>query len=85
MPWRVTREELLGIPAEAAVLPVEITMSPCAAPVCAELVRAGGEELRRTLASVPYLPVGRACAVDCGSLPYRRLILAAALADGQGQ
>ena len=78
MPWRVTREELLGIPTEAAVLPVEITMSPSAAPVCAELVRAGGEELCRALERVPYLPVGRACAVDCGSLPYRRLILAAA-------
>ncbi len=78
MGWHVTTEELLAVPADAAVLPVEINMAPGGASVCAALVEAGGDALRRTIRQCAYLPVGKACAVRCERLPFGVLILAAA-------
>lgn len=77
MPYRITRESILSVEADAAVLGLEMTMDPAESPVCAQLAAAGGDLLREAIAQLRFLPVGSAAAVDCTALPFGCLILTA--------
>ena len=77
MPYRFTREDILSVETDAAVLGLEMTMHPAGSPACAQLAAAGGDALREAIARLRFLPVGSAAAVDCASLPFGCLILTA--------
>ena len=78
MSYTVTQQSILSAEADAAVLCVENPMVPSDGAVNQALARAGGEELLAALRLKRFLPVGRACAVEPGALPFRRLLVAAA-------
>ncbi len=75
MAYRVTREDILQISAEAAVLPLEMTGRPTEGAAALRLAEAGGERLQAALRAAKYLPVGSAAALEPGGLPFSRLIV----------
>ena len=78
MSYRVVKEDILSISADAAVLSVEISLNAAEGPVCARLEQAGGEALKEALRGIGFLPVGSAGAITVESLPFDHLILTAA-------
>ena len=77
MSYTVTENDILSIPADGAVLALEMTGRVALGPAGDRLLRAGGEALARSLKGKPFLSVGKAVAVDPGGLPFGRLILTA--------
>lgn len=75
MAYRVTREDLLQIPADAAVLPLEMTGRPTEGQAAQRLRAEGGEALERALRAKKFLPVGSAALLDPCGLPWPRLIV----------
>ena len=75
MSYRVTREPILQLSADAAVLGLELTQSPAESTACQALAAAGGEALRRALGRQKYIPLGAAAALEGEGLPFRHLIL----------
>ena len=75
MSYRVTREPILRLSADAAVLGLELTQSPAESTACQALAAAGGEALRRALGRQKYIPLGAAAALEGEGLPFRHLIL----------
>ena len=73
----VTTEDILSVPADAAVLGVEITLRSSDGRVCRRLEEAGGEELRLALKKQRFLPVGSAFAAGSCGLPFQHLIATA--------
>lgn len=78
MSYTVTQESILSVEADAAVLCIENPMVPSDGDVNQSLAEAGGEGLLLALRKKRFLPVGRACAVEPGALPFRHLLIAAA-------
>lgn len=77
MSCTVTRESILSLSADAAVLPLEMTGRPTEGPAAQALVRAGGEPLLGALRRRKFLAVGSAAALESEGLPFSRLILTA--------
>jgi len=77
MSWTVTQEDILSIQADAAVLPLEITMGINFGPVSRRLGDAGGEALRLAIRQAGFIPAGSARAAEAAGLPFRHLLLAA--------
>ena len=69
----VTLDDILSVPAEAAVLPLEMTGRPTEGRAAQRLAQAGGEGLRRAVHSLKFLPVGSAAALETERLRHRRL------------
>lgn len=78
MSYRVTREDILSLQADAAALSVEISLDVSDTPVCRVLATAGGEALRAAIRKKRFLPVGSAAEVEPCGLPFARLFAAAA-------
>ncbi len=78
MSYTVTRDDILNIEAEAAVVCVEISLTASDAPSCRRLSEAGGEELASAIRRQGFLPVGSCAAVEIPALPYRQILLCAA-------
>jgi O-acetyl-ADP-ribose deacetylase (regulator of RNase III) len=77
MSYTVTENDILSIPADGAVLALEMTGRVALGPAGDRLARAGGETLRQAIRKAGFVSVGRAAALeDCG-LPFGRLILTA--------
>ena len=67
MAYRVTREDILGIEARGAVLPLEMSGRPTEGRAAQRLAAAGGVPLRRGLRRLGFLAVGSAARVEiCG-------------------
>ena len=77
MSYTVTREDILNIEAEAAVVCVEISLTASDAPSCRRLSEAGGEELAAAIRRQGFLPVGSCAAAEIRALPCRRVLLCA--------
>ena len=77
MSYTVTREDILSLRADAAVLCVENKMVVAESAVCVRLAEAGGEALRAALRRKKFLPVGSADALGEDVQPLPRLILVA--------
>lgn len=77
MSYTVTREDILSLRADAAVLCVENKMVVAESAVCVRLAEAGGEALRAALRRKKFLPVGSADALGEDVRPLPRLILVA--------
>lgn len=78
MSFTVTQQSILSVEADAAVLCIENPMVPSDGAVNQALAFAGGEALLSELRKKRFLPVGCACAVESGALPFRHLLVAAA-------
>jgi len=76
MSYIVTQENILSIPADAAVVSLQQTMGYCGEPVSHSLSEAGGDVLRGAVRQLRFLPVGSARAVDVPALPFQKIILA---------
>ncbi len=77
MSYTVTRQDILTVQADAAVLCVENKMVVAESMVSERLAEAGGEEFRRILRKKQFLPVGNADALDTAVGPFSAIILAA--------
>lgn len=77
MPYTVTENDILTIPAQAAVLALEMTGRVAMGPVGDRMARAGGETLKSALREAKFLSVGRAAVLEPCGLPFERLILTA--------
>ena len=77
MPYFVTREDILSLRADAAVLPLEMTGRPTEGRAAQALEKAGGEELRAALRRKGFLPVGSAALLGPCGLPFEKLIVTA--------
>ena len=64
MAYSVTREDILGIEAQGAVLPLEMTGRPTEGRAAQRLAAAGGVPLRRGLRRLGFLAVGSAARVE---------------------
>ena len=71
----VTLDDILTVPAEAAVLPLEMTGRPTEGRAAQRLAQAGGDALRRALRSLKFLPVGSAAALEAEGLPFGHVIV----------
>ena len=71
----VTLDDILSVPAEAAVLPLEMTGRPTEGRAAQRLAQAGGEGLRRAVHSRKFLPVGSAAALETEGLPFGHVIV----------
>ena len=71
----VTLDDILTVPAEAAVLPLEMTGRPTEGRAAQRLAQAGGEGLRRAVHSLKFLPVGSAAALETEGLPFGHVIV----------
>ena len=78
MSYTVTREDILNIEADAAVVCVEISLTASDAPSCRRLSDAGGEELAEAIRSRGFLPVGSCAPAEIKALPFRQTLLCAA-------
>ena len=78
MSFTIMQKSILSVEADAAVLCIENPMVPSDGAVNQTLAQAGGEALLRALRDKRFLPVGRACAVEPGALPFRHLLAVAA-------
>lgn len=74
MSYIVTREDVFSVSADAAVVCIENTMILSQDAVSQKLGACGGAALREALRQKRFLPVGRACAVDAGALPFRCIL-----------
>ncbi len=77
MPFSVTKDDVLSISADAAVICVEISGSVSGVPSSERLAEAGGAALRDSLRRQKFLPVGSAAAAEPCGLPFRSLIRSA--------
>ena len=75
MACTVTREDILRIQADAAVLPLEMTGRPTEGLAARRLTEAGGAALEAGLHRLKFLPVGSAALLDGCGLPFERLIV----------
>ena len=73
MSYIVSREDILSVSADAAVICIENTMTLCEDPVSQRLGVSGGEALLARLKEKRFLSVGRAWPFDAGNLPFRWL------------
>lgn len=73
MSFIITREDILSVSADAAVICIENTMAVCEDPVSQRLGVSGGEALLARLKEKRFLSVGRAWPFDAGDLPFRYL------------
>ena len=78
MSYSLTQSDILAVRADAAVLSLEITMGISDGAACAQLARAGGEQLRQVMKQQHFIPVGSAVAAEMEGLPFPYLILTAA-------
>ena len=77
MSYTVTENDILTIPAQGAVLALEMTGRVAMGPVGDRMARAGGEALKSALRAAKFVSVGRAAAMEGCGLPFERLILTA--------
>ena len=77
MAYRITRDPILSVEAEAAVLCVENRMAVTDSHACRQLAEAGGEAFHCVLREEKFLPVGSARAVGAGIGAFRNVILVA--------
>lgn len=77
MAYTVIQGDILSVPADAAVLALEMTGNISTAPSMQSLVQAGGDALRSALRGRKFLPVGSAAEAAAAGLPWPRLILTA--------
>ncbi len=77
MAYSVTREDILSLRAEAAVLPLEMTGRPTEGRAAQRLAEAGGEALQTALRGLRFLPVGSAAVLEPCGLPFEKLIVTA--------
>ena len=77
MSYTVTENDILSIPAQGAVLALEMTGRVALGPVGDRMARAGGETLKSALRAAKFVSVGRAAAMEGCGLPFERLILTA--------
>lgn len=75
MSFRVTQEDILSIPADAAAIGLEMTMRIAAGPSCQRIADAGGEALRAAVRRVRFIPLGSAAEAEVSALPFRHLLL----------
>ena len=73
----VTREDILSVQADAAVLGLEMTMRVAENPVGLRLEEAGGEALRDAIRRQRFIAVGSAAAVGSCGLPFEQVLLTA--------
>ena len=78
MPYTVTRQNILTLEADAAVVSVENPMVIADGPVNEAIARSGGEALRLALREKRFLPVGSSFALESCGLPFKRLLVTAA-------
>ena len=78
MSYTVTQENILTIPADGAVLAVEIGLESARWPSCLTLEKAGGEGLSRMLREKRFLSVGSAVEAEPFDLPWPHLFLTCA-------
>ena len=71
----VTLDDILSVPAEAAVLPLEMTGRPTEGRAAQRLARAGGDALRRAVRRLKVRPVGSAAALEAEGLPFGHVIV----------
>ena len=74
MSYSVTREEIMKIAADCAVLPLEMTGAPTEGRAAQSLYRAGGDALHTALRKLHFLPVGSAAALEAEGLAFPHLI-----------
>ena len=77
MAYTVTTKDILSLPADAAVLPLEMTGAPTEGRTAQALVAACGEGLRPAIREAGFLAVGSAERLVCPGLPFRHLIATA--------
>ena len=75
MSYLVTTDDILSVPADAAVLGLEYTMRFAQGSAFSRLIEAGGEALQTEKQKIRFLPAGRAAVIGSGSLPYKGLLL----------
>ena len=73
----VSLDDLLSLPAEAAVLPLEMTGRPTEGRAAQRLAQVGGDALRQAVRSLKFLPVGSAEALEIPGLPFGHVIATA--------
>ncbi len=78
MPYSVTREDILSVPAEAVVVCVDNPMVITGGEASRRILEAGGELLQKTVKEKRFLRVGDAVDITPCGLPYERIILCAA-------
>lgn len=71
MPYSVTEQDILSVPADAAVICIENCMEVSEDTPSQRLAEAGGEAFLSALRERRFLSVGRACAVSPCALPFR--------------
>ena len=77
MAYTVTTKDILSLPADAAVLPLEMTGAPTEGRAAQALAAACGEGLRHAIREAGFLAVGSAERLVCPGLPFRHLIATA--------
>ena len=77
MAFSVSEQDILRIPADAAVLPVEISLSVSDGLACRRLAEVGGEALRQALREKRFLPIGNSAELDPCGLLFRHLLITA--------
>ena len=77
MPYSVTREDILSLRADAAVLPLEMTGRPTEGRAARRLTEAGGAALEAALGRLKFLSVGSAALLEPCGLPFEKLIVTA--------
>ena len=77
MPYSVTREDILSLRADAAVLPLEMTGRPTEGRAARRLTEAGGAALEAALGRLKFLSVGSAALLEVCPLPFEKLIVTA--------
>ena len=77
MAYTVSTKDILSLPADAAVLPLEMTGAPTEGRAAQALAEACGEGLRPAIRKAGFLAVGSAEPLDCPGLPFRHLIATA--------
>ena len=75
MAYLITREDILGIQADAAVLPLEMTGRPTEGRAARRLTEEGGAALEAALGRLKFLPVGSAALLEPCGLPFKKLIV----------
>ena len=78
MPVTVTREDILSVKADAAVMSVEIALNVSDGASCRRIDEAGGEALRASIRKQRFLPVGSSAVAEAGELPFRHVLFTAA-------
>ena len=74
----VTRDDILAVPAEAAVVCVDNPMVITGGEAGRRILEAGGELLKKAVKEIKFLKVGDSVDISPCGLPYKRIILSAA-------